>query len=104
MAATMVEQTRRKALDPERASAMTERLHSDWPEIVGALRPVMRPFEELYAAMTAAGCQRTGVELGLRPEFYRDAVRFSRFTRDRFTTLDVAGDSGQLEAFAASCE
>jgi glycerol-1-phosphate dehydrogenase [NAD(P)+] len=53
--------------------------------------------------MQAAGCKLTGAELGLAPEFYRDAVRYARFIRDRPTMLDVAGDSGQLEAFAASC-
>jgi glycerol-1-phosphate dehydrogenase [NAD(P)+] len=54
--------------------------------------------------MQTAGCQLTGRDLGLKPEFYRDAVRYSRFIRDRWTMLDVAGDSGKLEKFAASCD
>jgi glycerol-1-phosphate dehydrogenase [NAD(P)+] len=104
MAESMIEQTRRKALDAETARALNNRLRRDWPEIVGQLRPAMRPESELRAAMEAAGCQLSGAELGLDHEFFRDAVRYSRFTRDRFTILDIAGDSGQLDAFAASCE
>ena len=54
--------------------------------------------------MASAGCQLTGSDLGLDPEFYRDAVRYSRFIRDRFSMLDVAGDSGQLEEFVKTCK
>ena len=60
-------------------------------------------YDKLPDAMQVAGYQLTGAGLGLDPEFYRDAVRHARFIRDRLTMLDVAGDSGQLEAFAASC-
>ena len=63
----------------------------------------MLPYPTLRDAMKQAGCQLTGEELGLDAEFYRDAVRYSRFIRDRFSFLDVAGDSGQLDAFAATC-
>ena len=63
----------------------------------------MLPYEKLHAAMKKAGCQLTGSDLGLDPGFYRDAVRYSRFIRDRFSMLDVAGDSGQLEEFARTC-
>ena len=53
--------------------------------------------------MQKAGCQLTGDDLGLKPGFYPEAVRYSRFIRDRFSFLDVAGDTGQLDAFAAAC-
>lgn len=103
-AATMIEQTRAKALDAAQASALNERLSRDWPAVAARLRTVMRPTADLRDAMRAAGCQLTGTDLGLDPEFYRDAVRYARFIRDRYTTLDLAGDSGRLEAFVASCE
>lgn len=103
MADTMIEQTKRKALDARTADALNARLSREWDEIAGRLRAVMRPYEELRASMQTAGCQLTGEELGLKPEFYQDAIRYSRFIRDRFTMLDMAGDSGQLEAFARTC-
>ena len=36
----------------------------------------------------------------LNKDFYRDAIVYARFIRDRFTMLDIAADSGQLETFA----
>jgi glycerol-1-phosphate dehydrogenase [NAD(P)+] len=52
--------------------------------------------------MQIAGCPLTSAALGSPAEFYRDAVRYARFIRDRFSMLDVAGDSGQLKNFAGS--
>jgi glycerol-1-phosphate dehydrogenase [NAD(P)+] len=101
---TMIEQTAKKALDEEKAAALNARFEREWDGIREKLQAVMRPTEQIRDAMRTAGCQLTGRELGLKPEFYRDAVRCSRFIRDRWTMLDVAGDSGQLERFAARCE
>jgi glycerol-1-phosphate dehydrogenase [NAD(P)+] len=64
----------------------------------------MLPYERLRGAMASAGCQLTGSDLSLAPEFYRDAVHYSRYIRERFSMLDVAGDSGQLEEFVKTCE
>jgi glycerol-1-phosphate dehydrogenase [NAD(P)+] len=99
----MIEQTARKALDRATIEALNQRLEKHWTRISGRLKAVMLPNERLYDAMKTAGCQLTGSDLGLAPEFYRDAVRYSRFIRDRFSMLDVAGDSGQLEEFAKGC-
>ena len=102
-AGEMIAQTTRKALDSAMAYALNQRFEQEWPQITGRLRAVMLPYQKLHDCMQAAGCQLTGASLGLDPEFYRDAVRYARFIRDRLTMLDVAGDSGQLEAFVASC-
>jgi glycerol-1-phosphate dehydrogenase [NAD(P)+] len=102
-ASEMIEQTKRKALDTATVEALNRRLEEQWPQISERLQAVMLPYEKLYNAMKTAGCQLTGSDLGLDPEFYRDAVRYSRFIRDRFSMLDVAGDSGQLEEFAKTC-
>ena len=100
----MIEQSRRKALDAAKADALNRRLQRDSPEeIAGQLRAVMLPYQKLRNAMQIAGCPQTGAALSLPPEFYRDAVRYARFIRDRFSMLDVADDSGQLAAFAETC-
>jgi glycerol-1-phosphate dehydrogenase [NAD(P)+] len=103
-AATMIEQTSRKALDEAQAAALNARFEREWDAIARQLGAAMRPTGQIREAMRTAGCHLTGGDLGLKPGFYRDAIRYSRFIRDRFTMLDVAGDSGQLEAFAAGCE
>jgi glycerol-1-phosphate dehydrogenase [NAD(P)+] len=102
-ASEMIEQTKRKALDTATVAALNRRREESWPQISERLKSVMLPYEKLHHAMKAAGCQLTGSDLGLDPEFYRDAVRYSRFIRDRFSMLDVAGDSEQLEEFAKAC-
>lgn len=54
--------------------------------------------------MEEIGAPKTARELGLPPAFYLEVMLYSREIRDRFTMLDVAGDSGMLEAFAAEQE
>jgi glycerol-1-phosphate dehydrogenase [NAD(P)+] len=103
-ATTMVEQTARKALTKEAAEKLNERLAAEWTEIANKLRAVMLPSSRLYDSMKAAGCQLTGRDLGLEPTFYQDAVRYSRYIRDRFTMLDLAAESDQLEPFVLTCE
>jgi len=102
MAGTMITATARKALDEAGAARLNALLDERWDEIRGTLIAVMRPFEELDAAMAAAGCQRTGTELGLSEAFYGQAVRDARFIRDRYSMLDLADDSGLLEPFIGS--
>lgn len=102
MAATMIAATRAKALDTKGAAALNKRLEENWDEIRHTLLAVTRPFEELDAAMAAAGCQRTGTELGLSEAFYRQAVRDARYIRDRYSMLDLADDAGLLAPFVAT--
>ncbi len=103
MADSMRQQTERKAIDGAMADALNARFSNGWQEFVKPLRRVMVPLNRLTESMTRAGCQRTARELGLDIDFYREGVRHARFSRDRFTILDIAGDSGQLEGFAAGC-
>jgi glycerol-1-phosphate dehydrogenase [NAD(P)+] len=65
------------------------------------LRKVMLPTARLQDALAAAGAPTTGAELGLRSDFYREAVRHAREIRDRYSILDLAGDAGLLEEFVA---
>ena len=95
----MGEQTGAKALDADGAVRLNERLAADWDGFRDRLRAVMRPHDELEGAMRAAGCRMTASDLGLDAARYRQYVRDARFIRDRFTMLDVADDSGQLEGF-----
>jgi glycerol-1-phosphate dehydrogenase [NAD(P)+] len=61
----------------------------------------MLPIARLRAALEAAGAPTTGVDLGLPSGFYRAAVLHAREIRDRYSILDLAGDAGLLEGFAA---
>ncbi len=92
---------RAKALDDAAAARMNARLAEVWPAMSAPLREIMLPTERLRAALLAAGAPTTGVDLGLPSGFYRTAVRHAREIRDRYSILDLAGDAGVLEAFAA---
>ena len=102
MASAMQQQTAQKAIDAATAERINARFAADWQGFAAQLRDVMLPFARLDRAMAQAGAQRTAGELGLDSGFYRDNIRHARFTRDRFTILDLAGDSGLLEGFAGS--
>ncbi len=100
MAATMTEQTGIKALDAAKADKLNQYFSDNWAEFRGRFDTIMLPFERLEKSMRAAGCQITHNDLGVDRNFYREAVCDARYIRDRFTMLDIAGDSGQLQAFA----
>jgi len=102
MASMMIEQTSIKALDERKADVLNERFARDWETLSARLRQVMLPFDTLLSAMQQAGCQTSASELGVNAEFYQDAILHARYIRDRFSMLDIADDSGQLQDFAAN--
>ena len=98
-----IEELKRKALDRKEADRINRYLAENWKSFSDQLRAVMLPFEKLSTAMREIGAITTGCDLGLPQAFYQDVVLYSREVRDRFTMLDMAADSGILEAFAADC-
>jgi glycerol-1-phosphate dehydrogenase [NAD(P)+] len=61
----------------------------------------MLPTARLEATIAAAGAPATASDLGLEPRFYRSTVRHAREIRRRYSILDLAGDAGLLNDFAA---
>lgn len=95
----MLTETRKKALDENHAEMLNKRFESDWESIRSRLLAISLPYEELDAAMLAAGCQRTATDLNLDTDFYREAVAGARYIRDRFSMLDLVDDSTGLDGF-----
>ncbi len=89
-----------KVLDRKKADEFNLFLAENWEDLSARLRDIMLPSERLWQAMEKIGAPKTATELGLSQDFYREVVIHSREIRDRHTMLDVAGDSGMLEAFA----
>ncbi len=98
-AASMVAETEKKALSNNRAKHLNQHLADNWDNIRSQLSDVMLPYQQLETAMRNAGCSITASDLNLDPLFYRDAVRYARFIRDRFSMLDLVDDSTGLDAF-----
>ena len=98
-----IQQLKNKAFDRTQANRLNRRLADGWESLAEQLRAVMLPSEQLRKAMKEVGGIRTGCDLGLPRKFYREIVLYSREVRDRFTMLDLAADTGMLEAFADEC-
>ncbi|MCW5625425.1 MAG: iron-containing alcohol dehydrogenase [Burkholderiales bacterium] len=90
-----------KRFDADTTAALTDRLHTRWPEIRARIDAVMRPVATLDAALNDLAAPRTPEALGVPRPFYRQAVLHARRIRDRFTMLDLAALAGLLPAFVA---
>ncbi len=91
----------KKVMDEGRAAALSAKLMRDWPEIRAALRQVMRPSAHIEAALLSAGAPVRPADIHVPQSFYRQAVVHAREIRERYGFLDLAGESGCLDRFAA---
>jgi len=98
-----IKELKNKALDRIEADRINRYLAENWDSVAQQLRAVMLPSETLWEAMQEIGAIRTGCDLGFPQAFYQQVVLYAREVRDRFTMLDMAADSGMLEAFADEC-
>jgi glycerol-1-phosphate dehydrogenase [NAD(P)+] len=87
----------RKLLDKQAAEDLNAELAQRWDAIRERIRPVLRPVEQLRRVLRRAGAPDTPEALHLPRAFYRAAVRHAREIRNRYTFLDLAGDSGLLQ-------
>jgi glycerol-1-phosphate dehydrogenase [NAD(P)+] len=95
------DQWRAKALDAAGAREVNRRLRDGWDRLRARLLDKSLRAERLAGVLRGCGAPASGTELGLDPAFYRHAVRHAREIRDRWSILDLAGDAGELDAFAA---
>lgn len=92
-----------KCFDHDAIDRLNEALAKIWPDLTRELRPLMLESDDIENALRRVGAPVSAADLGLSADFWRDALRYSRFTRDRYTMLDLAGDAGLLDDFALSC-
>ncbi|WP_237153922.1 iron-containing alcohol dehydrogenase [Oryzibacter oryziterrae] len=88
----------KKEMDGPARRHLTDKLASEWPGIRAKLRPKLKRRTELEAALRAAGAPLTPEDIALPRKVWRDAVKLARLTRNRFTILDIAAESGLLDA------
>ncbi len=87
----------RKRLDTAAAAALNARLEERWDDIRARIGAITTPVSTLESALLRVGAPTKPEDLGWPRGFYRDAVRHAREIRDRYTFLDLAADSGQLD-------
>lgn len=93
-----IEETRKTALDEAEADTFNQRLADLWTALKRELAPMALPVATMEAALVAAGGPTTPGDLGLTRDAWRDAVRFSREIRGRWSFVNVATDAGLLDA------
>jgi glycerol-1-phosphate dehydrogenase [NAD(P)+] len=92
-------EARKKALDAKGADAFNEKLASLWSDLRGELKAFLLPPKGMEAALRAAGGPTSAAGLGLPLKIWRDAVKYARDIRNRWSFLDLADDSGILDDF-----
>ena len=89
----------KKALDAKAAAAFNARLAELWPALRTELKAFLLPPKVMEGALTAAGGPTSAAGLGLPVKIWRDAVKYARDIRNRWSFLDLADDSGILDDF-----
>ncbi|MDO9417605.1 sn-glycerol-1-phosphate dehydrogenase [Pararhizobium sp.] len=91
--------SRAKVMDQVRADRFNADLERLWPTLRLRLKDMAVPSATLAGHIRAAGGGATPAEVGMDRDLYRDAVRFSKEMRNRYSMLDLAADMGILEQF-----
>jgi glycerol-1-phosphate dehydrogenase [NAD(P)+] len=94
-------EAKNKAFDAEGAQAFNKKLGELWPQLRDELQAFMMKPEDMLATLKAAGGPTTATELGLSLKLWRDAMKYARDIRNRWSFLDLADDAGLLDDFLA---
>ena len=94
-------EAKKKAFDKKGADAFNDKLERLWPELREELQAFAMDPAEMEAALKAAGGATTATEMGLPRKIWRDAMKYARDVRNRWSFLDLADDAGLLDDFLA---
>ncbi|MGH7921920.1 MAG: sn-glycerol-1-phosphate dehydrogenase, partial [Candidatus Dormibacteraceae bacterium] len=93
-----VEQSRAKYAEPALLRRRLDRLRDRWPILRRRLQDQLLPAAELRRMLGQAGCPVGPEAIGLDRGRFHDAYRRARMIRGRYTVLDLAAETGILEA------
>lgn len=93
---------RQKCLDIAKAEALNTRVAKNWDGIRDQVAAILLPASHLESVLRAAGADLTPQAIHLDRPFYDRALLHSREIRERYTCLDLAGDTGALAALVPS--
>ncbi|MDG1286442.1 MAG: iron-containing alcohol dehydrogenase [Rickettsiales bacterium] len=78
-----------KLPDSEKVATLSTKLANEWPTIAAEIRKVLLPSDRLQEVLETAGCPVNSEAIGWAATKYQNAITLARFTRDRFTFLDL---------------
>lgn len=92
-------EAKKKSFDKAGAETFNRKLKELWPRLREELRPFVMDPAAMQATLQSAGGPVTATELGLPRKIWRDAMKFARDVRNRWSFLDLADDAGLLDDF-----
>jgi glycerol-1-phosphate dehydrogenase [NAD(P)+] len=92
-------EARKKAFDDAGAARFNARLEEIWPELRVRLKTAMLPPAQMKEVLASAGGPVDATELGLPRNVWRQAMKYARDIRNRWSFLDLADDAGLLDDF-----
>jgi glycerol-1-phosphate dehydrogenase [NAD(P)+] len=92
-------EARKKSFDARGAAEFNAKLADLWPQLRTELRAFAMPPAEMEAILRSAGGPTTASDLGLPRKIWRDAMKYARDVRNRWSFLDLADDAGLLDEF-----
>jgi glycerol-1-phosphate dehydrogenase [NAD(P)+] len=98
----MFKEAIKKAIDQPAADAFNEKLAEIWPELRQESLSMMMEPDEIRRVIAAAGGPISATELRLPRAVWRDAMKYGRDVRNRWSYLDLADDAGLLDEFIAN--
>lgn len=93
-----VDQTLGKYVTGEELAERLEHLREFWPTLRQRLADQLLPPEELEEMLRTAGCPTRPSDIGLSIEDFRTTYTRSQMIRTRYTLLDLAKETGILDA------
>jgi len=93
-----VEQTRGKYIDADELAGRLQLLAERWTELRDRTREQLMPANHVRGLLEEAGCPTTPGEIGLSAERFKATYRRAQMIRSRYTILDLANETGVLDA------
>ena len=87
-----------KRLNQDKADRINVKLEQSWPSICESIEAVTIAAGHIHGVLKRAGAPTSFADIGLDKAFFQSAVEHAREIRNRYTFLDLAADSGALDA------
>lgn len=94
-----IQEFQKKRLDENKAKQANNYFEKNWPQYARQMKTIRRPHNDLLKSMKTIGAATQPEELGFDRDFYKEAILYARYVRDRYTYLDIAASSGVLDNF-----
>lgn len=92
-------EAKKKAFDRKGADEFNAKLADLWPQLREELQAFAMDPAEMEKALKDAGGPISATEMNLPRKIWRDAMKYARDVRNRWSFLDLADDAGLLDDF-----